>query len=143
VPSLAWLEAADGQPHLLAHQGVELWTPEIDHWAFGVGILIGTMEGGVILNLDGTFLLELPGPRVIIMLNARIVSPPPSMDGLGQSGGILAVIEITPEHFLIGIVVQWSIEDLITIVTSTSVPGRTSAGPSRSTCWGSSGAPAT
>ncbi|WP_448060924.1 hypothetical protein [Cellulomonas hominis] len=116
VPSLVWLQASGGQPHLLAHNGQELWTPEIDHWAFGLGILIGTMEGGVILNLDGTFLLELPGPRVLIMMNARIVSPPPSLDGLGTSGGILAVIEITPEHFLIAIVVQWEVEDLITIV---------------------------
>ncbi|MEX5307027.1 hypothetical protein RF644_14875 [Kocuria sp. CPCC 205258] len=116
VPSLAWLEAAGGQPHLLEHNGVELWTPAIDRWAFGLGMLIGTMEGGIVLNLDGTFLLELPGPRVLILLNARIVSPPPALDGLGQSGGVLAVIEITPEHFLIGIVLQWSIEHLVTIV---------------------------
>ncbi len=116
IPSLAWLQAAGGRPNLLANGGVELWTPEIDKWAFGIGILIGTMEGGYILNLDGTFLLELPGPRVIIMLNARIVSPPPSMDGMGMSGGILAVIEISPEHFLIGLIVEWSIEDLIRIV---------------------------
>jgi hypothetical protein len=79
-------------------------------------MLIGTMEGGVIMNLDGTLLLELPGPRVLIMMNARIVSPPPSMDGLGMSGGILAVIEVTPEHFLIGILVQWDIEKLVKIV---------------------------
>jgi hypothetical protein len=115
IPSLAWLQAADGRPNLLANNGQDLWVPEIDHWAFGIGILIGTMEGGYIINLDGTFLLELPGPRVIIMLNARIVSPPPTMDKVGMSGGILAVIEISPEHFLIGVIIQWSIEDLITI----------------------------
>ena len=119
VPALRWLEAADGQPHLLVnpeHPETPLWVPHIDHWAFGLGMLIGTMEGGYIINLDGTLLLELPGPRLLIMLNARIVSLPPSMDGLGQSGGILAVIEITPEHFLIGILVQWEIEDLVKIV---------------------------
>lgn len=116
IPSLAWLQAADGRPNLLANNGQDLWVPEIDHWAFGIGILIGTMEGGYIINLDGTFLLELPGPRVIIMLNARIVSPPPSMDSVGNSGGILAVIEISPEHFLIGVIIKWSIEDLITIL---------------------------
>ena len=27
--------------------GEILWKPKIDHWAFGLGILIGTMEGGV------------------------------------------------------------------------------------------------
>lgn len=118
VPALAWLEAAGGQPHLLVNPDtqVRLWEPKIDRWAFGLGMLIGTMEGGVIMNLDGTLLLELPGPRLLIMMNARIISPPPSMDGLGSSGGILAVIEITPEHFMIGILVQWDIERLIKIV---------------------------
>ena len=119
VPALEWLKAADGKPNLLinpAHPGVELWVPEIDHWAFGLGMLIGTMEGGVIMNLDGTLLLELPGPRLLIMMSARIVSPPPSMDGLGQSGGVLAVIEITPEHLLIGILVHWEIDKLVKIV---------------------------
>jgi large repetitive protein len=123
VPALAWLRAAGGQPHLLRGpdlsgpgSGQILWKPKIDHWAFGVGILIGTMEGGVIINLDGTFLLELPGPRVLIMLNARIVSPPPSVGDIGMTVGILAVIEITPEHFLIGILVTWEVEQLVKIV---------------------------
>ena len=118
APALEWLKKSEGQPHkLVAKDGVtKLWEPKIDNWVFGIGILIGTMEGGTILNLDGTFLLELPGPRVVIVLNAHILSPPPSMDGVGQSVGILAIIEITPEHFLIGILVTWEIEDLIKIV---------------------------
>jgi len=115
VPTLEWLQAADGQPHLLSNNGIDLWVPHIDRWSFGLGILIGTMEGGVILNLDGTLLLELPGPRLLIMMNARLLTPPPSVDALGTSGGILAVIEITPEHFLIGILVEWDIEHFITI----------------------------
>ena len=73
------------------------------------------MEGGVILNLDGTLLLELPGPRVAIVMNARIISPPPSLDGMGSSGGILAIIEITPDHFLIGIILNYDIASLIKI----------------------------
>ncbi|GAA1996097.1 hypothetical protein [Microbacterium pumilum] len=118
VPALAWLKNAEGQPHLLKApgSGPVLWEPKIDNWAFGIGILIGTIEGGYIINLDGTFLLELPGPRVLIMLNARIVSPPPSVGDLGMTGGVLAVIEITPDHFLIGILVEWEVEDLIKIV---------------------------
>ncbi|WP_157968531.1 hypothetical protein [Streptomyces geranii] len=123
VPALAWLKAAGGQPHLLRGPdlsgpgtGLILWKPKIDHWAFGVGILIGTMEGGYLINLDGTFLLELPGPRVLIMMNARIVSPPPSVGELGMTVGILAVIEITPEYFLIGILVTWEVQSLVKIV---------------------------
>lgn len=117
VPALAWLQAAGGKPNLLVNPDtqVKLWVPHVDRWAFGLGMLVGTMEGGVIMNLDGTLLLELPGPRVLIMMNARIVSPPPSMDQLGNSGGVLAVIEITPEHFLLGILVHWDIQHLIKI----------------------------
>jgi hypothetical protein len=118
VPALAWLKHAEGQPHLLKApgSGPVLWEPKIDYWAFGLGILIGTMEGGVILNLDGTFLLELPGPRVLIMMNARIISLPPSVGELGMKGGVLAVIEITPDHFMVGILVSWEIEKLVKIV---------------------------
>jgi hypothetical protein len=123
APALAWLKAAGGQPHLLRGPdlsgpgtGQILWKPKIDSWAFGVGILIGTMEGGYLINLDGTFLLELPGPRVLILMNARIVSPPPSVGDLGMTVGILAVIEITPEHFLIGVLISWEVQSLVKIV---------------------------
>ncbi len=92
-----------------------LWQPQIDNWAFGVGTLLGTMEGGVIINMDGTLILELPGPRVAIVMNMRILSPPPSVDQLGNSGGILAIIEITPDHLLIGAILNYNIESLIKI----------------------------
>ena len=117
APALGWLQATEGQPHLIQSptQHNILWKPKLDNWAFGVGILLGTMEGGVILNLDGTLLLELPGPRVAIVMNARIISPPPSLDGMGSSGGILAIIEITPDHFLIGIIIDYDIASLIKI----------------------------
>ena len=113
---LVWLENAYGEPQDLDNKNNEpLWVPYLGHWAFGAGILIGTLEGGFILNLDGTLLIQLPGPRVVIMMNARIISPPPEMDQIGAFGGILAVIEITPDHFLIGVLIEWEIPDLITI----------------------------
>jgi hypothetical protein len=117
APALGWLQATEGQPHLIQSpkQHNILWQPKLDNWAFGVGILLGTMEGGVILNLDGTLLLELPGPRLAIVMNARIISPPPSLDGMGSTGGILAIIEITPDHFLIGIILDYDIASLIKI----------------------------
>lgn len=48
-------------------------------------------------------------------MNARIISPPPSVGEMGSSGGILAIIEITPDHFLIGIIIDYDIADLIKI----------------------------
>ena len=122
APALGWLQAADGQPHLLRVNedapdgGQTLWLPQLDNWACGLGILIGTIEGGVIMNLDGTFLLELPGPRSLSVMTARILSPPPGLDELGASSGLLAVIEITREHFLIGLIAEFGIRELISIV---------------------------
>ena len=117
APSLRWLEATAGQPHLLKNPTTQqvLWKPKADQWAFGIGALLGIMEGGVLMNLDGTLLVELPGPRVVIVMNARIISPPPSLDGVGASGGILALLEITPDDFLVGIIAQYEIKDLIRI----------------------------
>jgi len=117
APALGWLQASEGQPHLIqspVHHNI-LWTPQIDNWAFGVGVLMGTMEGGFILNLDGTLLLELPGPRVAVVMNARIISPPPSVGEMGNKGGILAMIEITPDHLLIGAIIDYDISSLIKI----------------------------
>lgn len=114
--TLVWLDHADGEPNKLANkQGEKLWVPSLDHWAFGAGVLIGTMEGGFILNLDGTLLIQLPGPRVAILMNARIISPPPDMDEVGGAGGILAVVEITPDHFMVGALFSWEIPRLISI----------------------------
>ena len=117
APALGWLRASEGQPHLIRSPTRHniLWQPQIDNWAFGVGTLLGTMEGGVIINMDGTLILELPGPRVAIVMNMRILSPPPSVDQMGNSGGILAIIEITPDHLLIGAILNYTIESLIKI----------------------------
>ena len=117
APALGWLQASEGQPHLIQSptQHNILWTPKIDNWAFGVGVLMGTMEGGFIINLDGTLLLELPGPRIAVVMNARLISPPPSIGEMGNKGGILAIIEITPDHLLIGAVIDYDIASLIKI----------------------------
>src|SRR5690606_18912812 len=115
-PSIGRLEAAKGRPNLLkGENGVILWEPRIDRWSFGVGTIIGTMEGGVLLNLDGTLLLELPGPNILIALNARFLTPPPAMEEAGGVGGVLAVLEITPQHIAIGIYATYEIEKLIEI----------------------------
>ena len=60
------------------------------------------MEGGFIINLDGTLLLELPGPRVAGHDECPDRLAAAEIGEIGMKGGILAVIEITPEHFLIG-----------------------------------------
>ena len=53
--------------------GVQLWEPKIDNWAFGVGVVLGTVDG-FLLNLRGAFILELPGPRIIITVNLEVIT---------------------------------------------------------------------
>lgn len=116
VPALEWLKASQGKPHLLAApDGTRLWTPKLDQWAFGLGIQLGTMEGGFLLNLGGTLILELPGPRLLIVMNARFLQPLPGLE-TAATGGILAVIEITPDHLLIGILASYEIPRLLKVV---------------------------
>src|SRR5690606_21639028 len=61
-----------------------------------------------------TLILELPGPRLLIVMNARFLQPLPDIESMGE-GGILAVLEITPDHLLIGIFATYKIENLIEI----------------------------
>ena len=71
VPALDWfINRAHGNSTLIS-----AWEPLIDHWSFGVGAVLGTVEGGFVLNLKGMVILELPGPRLLIFMNASILFP--------------------------------------------------------------------
>ena len=78
-PAILWLVAAGGEPAKLFNNGVELWGPEFDRWSFGVGVMLGTTEGGFLVNLRGMFVLELPGPRVLIFVKILIVAVMPDL----------------------------------------------------------------
>ena len=61
--ALDWFyNKAKGEPHLIAVDGRRTWVASPDRWSFGVGVVLGTMEGAFILNLKGMLVLELPGP---------------------------------------------------------------------------------
>jgi hypothetical protein len=101
-PALEWLGGVNGDPTDLRG-----WGPVIDRWAFGVGLVAGTIEGGTVLNLKGMLVLELPGPRVLLFVKANILSPKPETKGT-DSGTLMAVVDISPQRILIGI--QFSYE---------------------------------
>ncbi len=118
TPALAWLQATGGNPTKLSEGGQDFWTPQIDRWAFGVGAVLGTMEGGTIFNLKGVFLLELPGPRILMMMKAALLTPPPALEGVEEAGGsLLAVIDIDAGRgtLTIGIVAQYAIRPLVEV----------------------------
>ena len=109
---------AKGEPQLLAVDGRRTWVAAPDRWSFGVGMVLGTMEGAFVLNLKGMLVLELPGPRILIFARAQILQPrPPSGKPADQSAGILAVVDINFQvgYIAIGLVFNYEIKDLVKI----------------------------
>ena len=111
--ALSWLKRAGGDPTHV--EDPELWRPHIDSWAFGIGALFGTMGSDIIFNLKGMLLLELPGPRVLLMMKAKLLMPAPRPLKSDTEGLLLAVIDLNiAEHSLtIGIVIDFSISPLL------------------------------
>jgi hypothetical protein len=110
--ALAWLKKVGGVPTDIKNG----WKPEVDHWAFGVGALLGTMGSSVIFNLKGMVILELPGPRLLLMLKANFLIPPPELKN-DVEGLLLAVLDLDMGRgtLTIGISAQFSVEYLLTI----------------------------
>jgi hypothetical protein len=112
APALAWLkDIAHGEPTDIA-----AWAPKIDNWAFGVGAVLGTMGSSVIFNLKGVVLLELPGPRLLLMMKANLLAVLPELHGTAE-GTFLAVIDLDMGRgtLTIGISVEFSIKPLLEI----------------------------
>jgi hypothetical protein len=112
APALAWLkDIAHGNPIDIA-----AWTPKIDNWAFGVGAVLGTMGSSIIFNLKGVLLLELPGPRLLLMMKANVLAVLPDLGGTAE-GTFLAVIDLDMGRgtLTIGISVEFTIKPLLEI----------------------------
>ncbi|HSB94731.1 MAG TPA: hypothetical protein VLC28_16520, partial [Flavitalea sp.] len=133
--ALDWFyNKAKGEPHLIAVQGVKTWVAEPDRWSFGVGMVLGTMEGAFVLNLKGMLVVELPGPRILILVKAQILQPrPPSGKPADQTAGILAVVDINFQagYIAIGLIFNYEIKDLLKI----EVPIDASFTPSDPEAW--------
>lgn len=110
-PALDWLVNIEaGDPTDLRG-----WAPRLDQWAFGVGLVAGTIEGGTVLNLKGMLVLELPGPRVLLFVKARILREKPATRGT-DAGTLSAVVDITPQRILIGIEFEYHIEEVLDLM---------------------------
>jgi hypothetical protein len=128
-PDLRWLMNTKGQPyllesggtHLLESGGTHFWQPKIDNWAFGVGVVLGTSDG-YLLNMRGMFLLELPGPRIIITVNLKFVEDLPglSTDGMDATEldvGIVGILDIDvgAGQITLGVMIDLEITGLISM----------------------------
>jgi hypothetical protein len=117
--ALDWFfNKAKGEPNLVAVDGRRTWVASPDRWSFGVGAVLGTMEGAFILNLKGMLVLELPGPRILIFIKAQILKPrPPSGKPADQTAGLLAVVDINVQagYIAIGLVFTYEVKDFLRI----------------------------
>lgn len=109
APALAWLRATGGDP-----TRIDFWTPNIDRWAFGVGAIMGTMGSSIIFNLKGVFILELPGPRLLLMMKANLLIPMPERKGNAE-GMFLAVIDLDFGRgtLTIGLAIDFNVDPLL------------------------------
>jgi large repetitive protein len=90
TPALTWLkDRAQGDP-----TNLQAWKPEIGRWAFGAGITLGTMGTPIIFNVKGMFLLELPGPRILLMVKANLLAVLPELKDRNAEGTFLCVIDL-------------------------------------------------
>jgi hypothetical protein len=100
--ALDWIEASHFRP-----MDVNQWRPAEgavpDNLAIGVGAEVGTLEGGFLANAKGALILQLPGPRIMLLMKADILS---RRKPAAEPGTILAAIEITPKKLTIGIVAE-------------------------------------
>lgn len=113
TPALTWLkERAGGNPTNLA-----AWKPNVDHWAFGVGAILGTMEGGIIFNMKGVVMLELPGPRLLLIMKANLLAVLPELKDANAEGTFLAVVDLDFGRgtLSIGFSIDFSIDPIVEI----------------------------
>jgi hypothetical protein len=95
---------------------IEAWNAHAHQWALGLGAVLGTLEGGFIIHAKGMVLVEAPGPRLLILMNADLLSERPETKGR-DTGTFLALIEIDPARGLtIGIVLDYNkLEPLLAV----------------------------
>ena len=113
TPALTWLkERAQGNPTNIA-----AWKPEVDHWAFGLGAILGTMEGGIIFNVKGMVLLELPGPRLLLVVRANLLAVLPDLKDKNAEGTFLCVIDLDFGRgtLTIGLSIEFKITPIVEI----------------------------
>ena len=92
------------------------WDLEAETYAIAAGMLVGTLEGGFMLHLKGMLLVEIPGPRLLLIMKADVLELPPAL-GSQQSATFLAVLDIDVARgtITIAIVAEYTIEKVLQV----------------------------
>ena len=111
VPALDWLERVGGNP-----LDITGWTADIDHWAIGLGAVLGTMDAGFVMNVKGMVIFEMPGPRILMVMKAKVLWIRPPRAG-NPTATILAIIDVDlgRGRITIGITFDYGIAPLLNI----------------------------
>src|SRR5262249_38069625 len=94
-----------------------LWVTELDRWSFGVGAVLGTVDGGFLVNLRGMVIVELPGPRILITVKMSMISALPGLGDANLTTGMLGILDLdfNLAQLTLGVLVQFSVESIISI----------------------------
>lgn len=113
VPALEWLQAQMARGGVMDPDG---WSLQPGHYAFAAGVLLGTLEGGYVVHLKGIVLIEVPGPRLLFIMKADVLSEPPTLKE-ARTATFLAVLDLDFGRgtITIGIVAQYEIDSILKI----------------------------
>jgi hypothetical protein len=115
VPALDWLTAQ------LSRVGGVMdptgWTLTPGSYAFAAGLLLGTVDGGFVVHLKGAVLIEVPGPRLLLIMKADVLKMPPPLKSASESATFLAVLDIDFGRgtITLGVVATYEIRRLLKI----------------------------
>ena len=112
APALRWLEQQ--MPLPLGVLNPTGWQAAPGKFAFAAGILLGTLEGGFVVHLKGIVILELPGPRLLLVMKADVLKAPPGLR-TNESATFLAVLDLDIGRgtITIGLVAEYEIPVLL------------------------------
>ncbi len=114
-PALAWLTRQLGADrNSVMHP--DGWTHTPGKYAFAAGLMLGTAEGGFVLHLKGIVMLELPGPRLLLVMKADVLKLPPVLKK-PTNATFLAMLDLDFGRgtVTIGVVAEYAVESLLQI----------------------------
>lgn len=116
APALKWLESQLTPARGFSVMHPAGWELNPGSFAIAAGMMLGTAEGGFLIHLKGIVLVEVPGPRLLLVMKADVLKLPPVLKAQ-SSATFLAVLDLDFGRgtITIGIVAEYSILKLLKI----------------------------